>query len=54
QGDSGGPLNCFVDGQWEVAGVTSWGRNGCDPIFPSGYARVSNFLPWIKQTIASF
>ena len=28
QGDSGGPLFVRVDGNYEFAGVTSWG-NGC-------------------------
>merc|ERR1711976_110006 len=51
-GDSGGPLNCNVDGTWEVAGVTSWGRAGCAPISPSVYTRISSYMDWITGIIA--
>merc|ERR1711976_37187 len=53
-GDSGGPLNCKVGDQWEVAGVTSWGRSGCSPNSPSVYARASNFLPWISSIMSKY
>ena len=53
QGDSGGPLNCNVDGTWEVAGVTSWGRGGCAPHIPSVYTRVSTYLDWISGIMAT-
>ena len=48
QGDSGGPLQCNV-GQWEVAGLTSWGDSMCDTRKPSVYARTSYFRNWIRQ-----
>jgi len=53
-GDSGGPLNCMVDGEWEIAGVTSWGRAGCSPESPSVYARVSTYLDWIHETMERY
>jgi len=49
-GDSGGPLNCMRNGQYEVAGVTSWGVVGCRTSFPSVYARTSYFIDWIRET----
>ncbi|KAK3105539.1 hypothetical protein FSP39_000041 [Pinctada imbricata] len=51
-GDSGGPLVCEVNGQWELAGATSWGMNGCPTNTPSVYVRVSNYLTWIKEKTA--
>ena len=50
QGDSGGPLACNVSGYWKLAGVTSWGIQGCNPDFPAVYTRVSYFRGWITQT----
>ncbi|MDR5652011.1 serine protease [Ruixingdingia sedimenti] len=59
QGDSGGPLVVPLDdGSYVQAGVVSWGlaagpENRCaeDALF-SAYTRVSNYLPWLEQTIA--
>ncbi|KAK3106028.1 hypothetical protein FSP39_011241 [Pinctada imbricata] len=48
-GDSGGPLVCDVNGKWELAGATSWGLQNCPTSSPSVYARVSNYLSWIRQ-----
>jgi len=58
QGDSGGPLVVPLDdGSYVQAGVVSWGLSAgpnktCDEnaIF-SAYTKVSNFLPWLEQTI---
>lgn len=57
-GDSGGPLVVpLTDGSYIQAGVVSWGLaaangQGCEEtaLF-SAYTRVSNFLPWLEQTI---
>ncbi|XP_052263428.1 chymotrypsinogen A-like isoform X2 [Dreissena polymorpha] len=51
-GDSGGPLVC----QGKLAGVTSWGREGCrmpntGDFMPSVYARVSHYRAWIEMTL---
>jgi len=59
-GDSGGPLVVpLTDGSYIQAGVVSWGLaasngQGCEEtaLF-SAYTRVSNYLPWLEQTIAA-
>ena len=59
-GDSGGPLVVPLnDGSYIQAGVVSWGLSasdgkGCEEtaLF-SAYTRVSNFLPWLEETINS-
>lgn len=57
-GDSGGPLVVPLDdGTYIQAGVVSWGLSaangqGCEETAMfSAYTRVSNFLPWLEQTI---
>jgi len=48
-GDSGGPLACIDDsGVWTVVGITSFGWGNCDL---SVFARVSTYIPWIKETM---
>ncbi len=55
QGDSGGPMLYERDGQWVVAGVTSFGSStGCTTYAnsrPNVYTRVSAFLPWIQSIV---
>jgi len=54
-GDSGGPLVCRpdADSDWELVGVTSWGRTGCLTSYPSVYAKVSYFREWIDVIIGA-
>jgi len=59
-GDSGGPLVVpMSDGSYVQAGVVSWGLTGssgrgCNETAQfSAYTKVSNFLPWLEQTIAN-
>lgn len=59
QGDSGGPLVVPLDdGSYIQAGIVSWGLSAgpnktCaeNAIF-SAYTKVSQFLPWLEQTIS--
>ncbi len=55
QGDSGGPMLYEHDGQWVVAGVTSFGSStSCSvgsAFMPNVYVRVSAYLPWINSII---
>ena len=52
QGDSGGPLAIQREGQWYLAGVTSFGRGCAEPGYPGVYARVSAFTDWIRAAQA--
>ena len=48
-GDSGGPFVCMENGNPVVTGVVSFG-NGCAlEGYPGVYARVTQYLPWIKS-----
>lgn len=51
-GDSGGPLQCQLNGQWYLAGVTSFGKYCGSASHPSVFARVNAVLQWIKQITA--
>lgn len=51
QGDSGGPLACPHNGNWVVAGITSWGNSFCATNQASVYAKVgfSGIRAFIRQ-----
>jgi secreted trypsin-like serine protease len=58
QGDSGGPLVVpLEDGGFVQAGIVSWGLSAgpgktcAETAMFSAYTRVSNYLPWLEQTI---
>jgi len=46
-GDSGGPLAIYVNGEFKIAGIVSWGSTTCDTY--GGYSDVSNFENWIRS-----
>ncbi|XP_074009705.1 coagulation factor IX-like [Numenius arquata] len=53
KGDSGGPFTMSYHNTWFLLGVVSWGE-GCAQEGKYGvYTRVSNYIPWIKETVES-
>ena len=56
-GDSGGPAFIEADGSWHAAGISSLGEPGAEGPGTYGarehYVRVSSYLEWIDETMAS-
>lgn len=53
-GDSGGPLVCEINERYTVMGATSFGAGCAEANAPGVYAKVTAFLPWIKETIKRY
>ncbi|XP_044737923.1 chymotrypsinogen B-like [Chrysoperla carnea] len=52
-GDSGGPFLLKENGRPVVAGITSFGNQGCYEYEPIVYTNVAKYLDWIKNTMKS-
>ena len=50
-GDSGSPFYVCEDNKLVLVGVADF-TGGCNSSYPAGYARVSKYISWIKDTIA--
>ncbi|XP_037552404.1 coagulation factor VII [Nematolebias whitei] len=53
EGDSGGPLVKRYKKTWFLTGVVSWGKGCARENMYGVYAKVSNFLEWIENIIAT-
>ncbi|CAH3168809.1 unnamed protein product, partial [Porites evermanni] len=53
QTDCGEPLVCEEKGSWILRGVTSWGHEKCKTDHYNVYTRVSFYISWIENQIAS-
>lgn len=50
--DSGGPLTVMRDGQRTLIGIASFVSGvGCEMGFPTGFTRVTSFVPWIRSRL---
>ncbi|XP_052258650.1 chymotrypsin-like protease CTRL-1, partial [Dreissena polymorpha] len=49
--DENGLLVCFRGSKPVLAGLASWGEEGCDRSFPDVYTRVSTYRSWLRKTM---
>ncbi|XP_052258632.1 chymotrypsin-like serine proteinase [Dreissena polymorpha] len=49
--DDRGLLVCFRGSKLVLAGLASWGEEGCDRSFPDVYTRVSTYRSWLRKTM---
>ncbi len=50
-GDSGGPLMINLDGEWNLAGLVSWGEGCAEPGYYGVYSRISVLSRFIAQYV---
>ena len=50
-GDSGGPLMINLDGEWNLAGLVSWGEGCAEPGYYGVYSRISALSRFIAQYV---
>jgi len=50
-GDSGAPLMIYEDGEWKLAGITSWGEGCALSGYYGVYVRISELNSWINEKI---
>ena len=52
QGDSGGPFVIYDNGHWQLAGIVSWGDDGCaNPGSYGFFTRVPNYYAFISHYV---
>lgn len=51
QGDSGGPLVYNNSGEWQQAGIVSFGIGCAEADYPGVYTRVSRYVDWITNAM---
>ncbi len=44
----------MLDGRWHLAGITSFGSGCARPGFPDVFARTTEYLGWIRETMEQF
>ncbi|XP_058461599.1 melanization protease 1-like [Malaya genurostris] len=50
-GDSGGPLMAFIDENWYLVGIVSFGPPCGRTVLPGVYTRVTSYMNWIRDNL---